>query len=225
MPETLLPEIICLISIATAGNEYLQVFVFQLIYIGLQGRGDASQVPAREVLLVALAPILVIKGKHFFHRLAGEDIACSCTKLYLTAMARKSWVEKRNLARPAQVKVTDKAFADIPAGSTMLIATPEIVHDYVKQIPRGNAASLAQMRKDLAAEYGAQYMCPVTAGIFLRIVAEAAWEELQQGKPIRQVAPFWRIIPLKSPTAKKLSFGTEWLAAQRKAEGIADPTK
>jgi hypothetical protein len=98
------------------------------------------------------------------------------------------------------------------------------VEDYVKKIPRGHAASLAQMRKDLAAEYGARYMCPVTAGIFLRIVAEAAWEEMQQGRSLRQVAPFWRIIPLRSPTARKLSFGTAFLAAQRAAERIPEPT-
>ncbi len=76
-----------------------------------------------------------------------------------------------------EVKTIDTKFADIPAGGSMLIATPEIVADYVRNIPEGTHTSLQQMRKDLAAEYNAEYCCPVTAGIFLRIVAEAAYED------------------------------------------------
>lgn len=135
-------------------------------------------------------------------------------------MAKKTWIEKRMLNREPVVEVVDKNFADIPAGATMLIANPMVVDEYVRQIPKGHDSSIAQMRKDLASEYGAQYMCPVTAGIFLRIVAEAAWEELQQGKKPNQVAPFWRIISMKSPTAKKLSFGTDFLKEMRQKEKL-----
>lgn len=140
----------------------------------------------------------------------------------MAAYKRKTWVEKRNSGKAWHIEKIDKDFADIPAGSTMLIATPEIVEDYVRHVPKGMGTTLAQMRQDLAGTYGAQYTCPVTSGIFLRIVAEAAWEEMQQGKKPAQLAPFWRIIPLKSPTAKKLSFGTEWLADMRKKEKLAD---
>lgn len=140
----------------------------------------------------------------------------------MAAYKRKTWAEKRAGGQPWHVEKTDKDFADIPAGSTMLIATPQIVDDYVRSIPKGQSTTLAQMRKDLAATYGAQYTCPVTSGIFLRIVAEAAWEEMQQGKTVSKVSPFWRIISLKSPTAKKLTFGTGWLAEMRKKEKLAD---
>jgi len=113
----------------------------------------------------------------------------------------------------------DKTFADIPEGSKMLVATPAIVDEYIRQIPKGAHASLQQMRKDLASEYGADYTCPITSGIFLRIVAENAYEQLQQGKSVEEIAPFWRIIDLKSPAAKKLSFGTDFLKEQREKEG------
>lgn len=137
---------------------------------------------------------------------------------------RKTWVEKRDRADAvAKKEVLEKAFADIPAGATMLIATPQMVDAYVRQIPKGTAGSLAQMRKDLAAENGAEYSCPVTSGIFLRIVAEAAWEELQAGKKPHQVAPFWRIIPANAPTAKKLSFGTGFLLEMRAKEKLETP--
>jgi hypothetical protein len=52
----------------------------------------------------------------------------------------------------------------------------------------------------------------------LRISAEAALEELAEGKSLNEVAPFWRVIAPDSKLAKKLTVGPEWLAAQRAAE-------
>jgi hypothetical protein len=136
------------------------------------------------------------------------------------AALRKTWVQKRDLVKQPKVEILQKAFADIPAGASMAIATPAMVNEYVTHIPPGTQTTLAQMRKDLAASLGAQYSCPVTAGIFLRIVAEAAWEEYQGGMALKKVAPFWRIIGPSSPTAKKLSFGTGFLLKMQQAEGI-----
>ena len=102
----------------------------------------------------------------------------------------------------------------------MLIATPTIVNEYVIGIPKGTQTTLQQMRKDLAAEYNADYTCPITSGIFVRIVAENAYEEHQKGKPVKNIAPFWRIIDLGSPAAKKLTFGTDFLIEQRRLEGL-----
>jgi len=73
-----------------------------------------------------------------------------------------------------EIKKNDYNFADIPAGSKKLIETPKIVDDYVRQIPKGHFTDIKQMRRDVAAEYGAEYTCPVTAGIFLRRVGENA---------------------------------------------------
>ena len=141
------------------------------------------------------------------------------------AYKRKSWAEKLNPSAVPELKHIASDFADIKAGETMLIATPLIIKDYIQQIPKGQETTLAQMRKDLAATYHADKTCPVTSGIFLRIVAEAAWEEYQNGKPLRNITPFWRILTEKSPTSKKLSFGTEFLVLQRQKEklGKANP--
>ena len=138
----------------------------------------------------------------------------------MCAYKRKTWVEKLNPDAVPEVKRILSDFADIKAGETMLIATPLIVNDYIRQIPKGHESSLAQMRKDLAATYHADKTCPVTSGIFLRIVAEAAWEEYQAGKAFHRITPFWRMFSETSPTARKLSFGTEFLAAQRKKEKL-----
>lgn len=138
----------------------------------------------------------------------------------MCAYKRKTWIEKRDLDKKAVVKQLDKDFADMQAGEKMLIATPQIVDDYIREIPRGTESSLTQMRKDLADLYGADKTCPVTSGIFLRIVAEAAYEEYEEGKALRNICPFWRIINEKAPVAKKLSFGTSFLIEQRRKEHL-----
>lgn len=137
------------------------------------------------------------------------------------AYKRKTWHEKLHNGMPDKIETVDKNFADIPAGATMYIATPEIVDAYIRDIPEGHHVTLQQMRKDLAAEHNAQYCCPVTSGIFLRIVAEAAYEEYEAGKKLSEVTPFWRMIDRKVPAAKKLSFGTDFVLEQRKKEGLA----
>lgn len=137
------------------------------------------------------------------------------------AYRRKTWQEKLHNNHPEKVETVDRKFADIPAGASMYIATPEIVDAYIRNIPKGTHASLRQMRKDLAAEHNAEYTCPITSGIFLRIVSEAAYEEIAAGKPLKNITPFWRMIDSKAPVAKKLSFGTEFIIEQRKKEGMA----
>lgn len=133
----------------------------------------------------------------------------------------KSWNDKLNdPTKVHQLKKLDKDFADMPANSKMLIATPKIIDEYVKQIPKGSSSSLATMRRDLANEFGADYTCPVTSGIFLRIVSEAAHEQLQTGISINNITPFWRVVDEKSPLNKKLTFGEEFVKNQRKKEGI-----
>ncbi|MFN8289107.1 MAG: hypothetical protein U0U70_02500 [Chitinophagaceae bacterium] len=134
---------------------------------------------------------------------------------------RKTWAEKMLPDKKAEVKRNDYDFADIPAGAKMLIATPLIVDAYVKEIPRGTFTGIKQMRKDLAAGHHAEYTCPVTTGIFLRIVAENAYEEFKKGKPLNKITPFWRALSVKSPSAKKLTFGIKFLKDQQKKEGIS----
>lgn len=135
-------------------------------------------------------------------------------------VAKKSWAEKMKPDMKHEVKVNDKDFADIPAGHSFLIATPTIVEEYVRHIPEGKHVPIKQMREDLAAEYHAEYTCPVTAGIFLRIAAEKAYEEYQQGKSLDKIMPFWRMIDLKSPSAKKMACGVEFIKEMREKEKL-----
>lgn len=120
------------------------------------------------------------------------------------------------------VKKLDKDFADMKAGSLMYISNPRTIDAYIRNIPKGKAVNLKTLRKDLALEHGAEVTCPVTTGIFLRIIAEAANEQLEKGKAVSRITPFWRVIDSKMPLAKKLTFGTKLIREQRKNEKL-DP--
>jgi len=128
--------------------------------------------------------------------------------------SKKSWLDKLNEKREPRIKKIEIDFADIPAGSTMLIATPKLIDQYIQELGFGKRTDTKTLRKDLALEHNADYTCPVTTGIFLRIVAEANYEKLQQGNLIEEITPFWRVIEPNSTLAKKLTFGQEFLVKQ-----------
>jgi hypothetical protein len=138
----------------------------------------------------------------------------------MCAQKRKNWVEKRQSGKTPQLKKLEMDYADMQRGDKMLITTPEVVDEFVRHIPKGQESTLLQLRKDMAAEYGGANSCPLVTGICLRIVSEAAYEEYDKGKAVSQITPFWRIVNQKSSTAKKLSFGTDFLSEQRKKEGL-----
>ncbi|XVJ51433.1 MAG: hypothetical protein HEQ32_04895 [Vampirovibrio sp.] len=135
------------------------------------------------------------------------------------ASKKKSWIEKRDCGKVPHVTVIDKAFAGIPAGSKLLISSPLEIDAFVRDIPKGKQVEPAEMRQILAKRHKADATCPVSTGIFLRIVTEAALEEYNQGKPLSSVAPFWRTVSPSSALAKKLSIGGDELQSIKKLAG------
>ena len=128
------------------------------------------------------------------------------------AMARKSRlsaVQKRDGARAPEVKRLDQALSpQFPAGA-MLIASPLTVAEAVEQVPAGRVITMGGLRAQLAERYGAEYTCPLTTGIFLRIAAEAAVEEGDGGRQ----TPYWRVVRDDGRLLDKLPGGA---AAQAK---------
>jgi hypothetical protein len=106
------------------------------------------------------------------------------------------WEARFNCNRQPEVKVLNKAFAGISAGARMLVVTPSVVDAAVAEIPFGAVVEAAILRRSLAASLDAEYACPVTTGIALRVVAERAYLRMQAGAD--SVTPFWRAID--SPT-------------------------
>jgi len=131
---------------------------------------------------------------------------------------KKSWLDKLNEHKEPKIKRIDIDFADIPSGSNMFIATPKLIDAYIQEIGVGKRIDIKTLRKDLAIEHHADYTCPVTTGIFLRIVAEANYEMWQQGKPLEEITPFWRVIDPNSALAKKLTLRQDFLRQQIEKE-------
>lgn len=132
----------------------------------------------------------------------------------------KSWTEKLHSKRPPSVETLERPMMGMPAGTRLYIATPMIIKTHVDAIPKGSTTTIAEIRESLAKENGADATCPLTTGIFLRIVAEHSFEEMNAGKTADDVTPFWRAIDPKSPLAKKFSGGPELLRSLREREGI-----
>jgi hypothetical protein len=112
-------------------------------------------------------------------------------------------------------------FSDIPAGSLMFVATPDIIEDYIRRIPRGETRNVLAMRREIARRRKCDATCPVSTAIFVRTVAERALKEIAAGTPISEVAPFWRIISSSDKISKRLPADPAWIDTQRALEASA----
>lgn len=131
-----------------------------------------------------------------------------------------SWNTKMSKARaPKRVRL-EADFAGIKAGNMLFVGTPAILEDYVRSVPRGEVRTIERMRREIARRHRCDAMCPVSTAIFLRMVAEAAWEQIESGADTNDVAPFWRVIEPESTLAKKLRADSRWIALQREQEAL-----
>ncbi|MFM9841704.1 MAG: hypothetical protein ACKVOI_01915 [Dongiaceae bacterium] len=133
---------------------------------------------------------------------------------------KKSWTEKFQSSRPHEVKPAPMDIAGMKKGEIMLIPSPTIIAKFIEGIPRGRSLDVKTFRRKLARRYKAEVACPITTGILLRIVAEAALEAHEQGKALADITPFWRVMDAESPTAAKLSCGSAFVSKLRRQEGI-----
>ncbi|NBN79317.1 hypothetical protein GWI72_13655 [Microvirga tunisiensis] len=134
---------------------------------------------------------------------------------------KKTWMQKLAGGKPPHVVQLESAFAGVPAGARLFIASPRLLDERIALIPRGMVRDPVDLRAELAAEQGADATCPVSTAIFLRIVAEAALERIAGGTPAAEVTPFWRVIAPGSKIAGKLSCGDDYLQLMRDMERTA----
>ncbi len=102
---------------------------------------------------------------------------------------------------------------------TMLIPRPLDLDALIRRVRKGKLVTQAQLREQLAADAGATATCPITTGIFLRIVAEAAEEDLAAGK--KRVTPYWRVVSDEGRLNEKLPGGTSAQSRRLRAEGLS----
>ncbi len=94
----------------------------------------------------------------------------------------------------------------------MLIPKPLDINALIHRVPKGKLATVIQIRDKLAKDAHANCCCPLTTGIFLRIVAEVAEEDLRSGK--KEVTPYWRVVKADGSLNEKFPGGVQAQAAR-----------
>ena len=130
---------------------------------------------------------------------------------------RKSWREKLENAHESRiVPIPPKMQKQLGKG-TLLIPKPLDVDALIKKVPSGKVITLTALREKLARAAGADVTCAMVAGMFVRIVAEAAEEDVKAGKS--RVTPYWRVVRDDGTLFEKLPGGPVAQADHLEAEG------
>ena len=130
---------------------------------------------------------------------------------------KKSWRDKVNQHVEPEIKQAPELWEKKFGGPKMLISSPAAIEKIVNELPYGALLTVPQLREALAVAYNADFSCPLTTGIFLRMVAEANEEDASLGKT--QIAPYWRVVGEKGELNPKFPGGLENQANRLEAEG------
>jgi len=99
-------------------------------------------------------------------------------------------------------------------GKSMIIAPPLYYNDIIKKIPLGKLTTTDLIRKQIAKSNNTDITCPLTAGIFINIVA---WASYQRDKDI---TPYWRVLKTNGELNPKFPEGFMLQKKKLEAEGF-----
>ena len=93
-------------------------------------------------------------------------------------MARKTFNVKLNESKdmPVFKTITDPKTIARYGGQHMLIAPPLAYDEIMKKVPEGKVITADRVRDYLAKKHNADFTCPLTAGIFISLAAQASAE-------------------------------------------------
>ena len=136
-------------------------------------------------------------------------------------MARKTFNEKLQDSKdmPKIVTVDDEKSIERYGGSQMLIAPPLEYEEIMSRIPEGKLITIKEIRDFLARKHGAEFRCPLTAGIFISLAARASCE--RENDKI----PFWRTLKKDGELNPKYPGGIVYQKEMLEAEGYTFTTK
>jgi hypothetical protein len=100
-------------------------------------------------------------------------------------------------------------------GSIMLLAPPIEYDTLIKKIEKGKLTTTEQLRTTLAKKHNADFTCPLTAGIFISIVAHAS-EQRQEN-----LTPHWRVLKKDGELNEKFPGGIEAQGRKLEEEGFS----
>lgn len=109
--------------------------------------------------------------------------------------------------------VTDEASVKKYGGEKMYFAPPLTYDMIMKKIPCGQVVTVGMIRDYLARENGADFTDPITAGIFVSIVAWASYQRTEDE------TPYWRTLKANGELNPKYPGGVEAQREKLEAEG------
>ncbi|MEZ4358398.1 MAG: methylated DNA-protein cysteine methyltransferase [Eubacteriales bacterium] len=119
-------------------------------------------------------------------------------------MAKKTFNEKLNftgdLPKIENLNKKPELVARYKA-ATMLIAAPIQYNEVMAKVPKNKLITIDKIREHLARKEGADITCPLTAGIFINICANAAVEREDKN------FPWWRTLKAKGELNEKYPGG------------------
>jgi hypothetical protein len=130
-----------------------------------------------------------------------------------------TWTERVLASTTDEIKPVDRDKANIRAGQLMLYPSARLVEEYIRAIPEGESRDIATMRCDLAVRHGAHATSLPTIRECLLAIAEAVFDELDDGALLREVTPVWRVCVEHSDVLlSRLSFEPAFLFDLRASE-------
>jgi hypothetical protein len=131
---------------------------------------------------------------------------------------QKIWREKLEKPKgvPKIVVIPQKMVKRFGSGK-MLVPRPLDIDALIRKVKKGNLITQEQIREKLAKECKVNVICPITTGIFVRIAAEAAEEDLRRSE--KQITPYWRVLKSDGALNEKFPGGVEKQAKRLKEEG------
>jgi len=133
-------------------------------------------------------------------------------------------MKTRTSSREKLEKEQEPKIVDIPpkmvkrlGTGKMLIPRPLDVDALIRKVEKGRLVIQNRIRERLAKDFGVDVTCPITSGIFIRIAAEAAEEDLRAGR--KEITPYWRVIKSDGGLNPKFPGGVEAQAVHLREEG------
>ncbi len=109
--------------------------------------------------------------------------------------------------------ITDEASIKKYSGNRMYFAPPMDYDRVMRRVPFGKVITVGEIREYFAAQNGADFTEPITAGIFVSI---AAWASHQRSK---DKTPYWRTLRAGGELNPKYPGGVEEQKEMLEAEG------
>ncbi len=100
----------------------------------------------------------------------------------------------------------------------MVVPSPRLVDSVIRKVEKGKLITPRMIRDWLARDFRADFCCPMTTGIFLRLSAEAAEEDSASGKT--RITPWWRVVKDDGTLMEKFPNAPDEQEIRLQAEGF-----